>query len=62
MKLSDLSATGRAIDPRYPTNLAIVLLVLVVTVVGTVWRLFSGGTLLESVLGAIGAGLVVFLT
>ena len=63
MKLSDFTSLGRIpIDPRYPTNLAIGALSLVVTIAGTLWRLLSGLALLESALWGIGAGLVVFLT
>jgi hypothetical protein len=63
MKLSDFTSLGRVpFDPRYPTNLAIGALSLVVTIAGTLWRLLSGLALLESALWGIGAGLVVFLT
>ena len=63
MKLSDLTSLGRIpIDPRYPTNIAIAALALVVTIAGTLWRLLSGLALLESALWGIGVGLVVFLT
>ncbi len=62
MKVSDFTALGRTIDPRYPTNLAVAILTLVVAIAGTVWRLLSGMALLESVLWGIGAGFVLFLT
>jgi hypothetical protein len=62
MKMSDILATGRPIDPTYPTNLAIVLLSVVVTVAGTIWQLVSGGALLESVLWGIGVSIALFLT
>ena len=62
MKMSDITALGRAIDPRYPTNLAIAVLALVVAIGGTAWRLVTGLPLLESALWGIGAGFVLFLT
>jgi hypothetical protein len=63
VKLSDVTALGRTpIDPRYPTNIAIAVLALGVTIAGTVIRLLSGGALLESALWGIGAGFVLFLT
>lgn len=62
MKLSDVTTLGRPIDPRYPTNLAIAVLALVVATGGTVWRLITGLSFLESTLWGIGAGLVLFLT
>jgi len=63
MKLGDFTSLGRIpIDPRYPTNIAIAALALVVTIAGTLWRLLSGLALLESALAGIGVGLVVFLT
>jgi hypothetical protein len=63
MKLTDITALGRTpIDPRYPTNLAIAALTLVVAIAGAFLRLLSGAALLESAQWGIGAGLVVFLT
>jgi hypothetical protein len=62
MKMSDITATGRSIDPTYPSNLAIVLLSMVLTVAGTVWRWVSGGALLEGASWGIGAGIAIFLT
>ena len=63
MKLSDVTALGRTpIDPSYPTNIAIAVLALGVTIGGTIIRLLPGGELLESALWGIGAGFVLFLT
>ncbi len=63
MKLSDVTALGRTpIDPSYPTNIAIAVLALGVTIAGTIIRLISGGALLESALWGIGAGFTLFLT
>ena len=63
MQLSDLTALGRVpIDPRYPTNLAIAAISLLVVVAGAIWQLVLGTALLESVLWGIGAGFLPFLT
>ena len=62
MRISDITALGRSIDPRYPTNLAIAVSVVVVVIAGAMWRLISGAALLESALWGIGAGFVLFLT
>ncbi len=62
MKISDITALGRPLDPRYPTNRAIAVLALVVAIAGTILGLLSGAGLLDSALWGIGAGLVVFLT
>jgi uncharacterized membrane protein YjjP (DUF1212 family) len=62
MRLRDITALGRPIDPRFPTNRAIAVLALVVAIAGTFFRLLSGAALLESALWGMGAGLVVFLT
>jgi hypothetical protein len=64
MKMSDVTACGRPVDPTYPTNLAIVLLSMIVTIAATVWRLvtISSGSLVESALWGVGAGIAVFLT
>jgi hypothetical protein len=63
MRLTDFTALGRTpVDPRYPTNLAIAALTLVVTIAGAALRLVSGAALLESALWGIEAGLVLFLT
>jgi len=62
LRIQDITALGRPIDPSYPTNRAIAILTLVVAVAGTAWRLLSGGALLESVLWGIGGGFGLFLT
>jgi hypothetical protein len=62
MKIRDVLAVGRVIDPTYPTNLAIVLLSMVASVAGTIWHLVSGGALLDSALWGIAAGFVLSLT
>jgi len=62
MRLRDITALGRPIDPRFPTNRAIVVPALVVAIAGTLFRLLSGAALLESALWGMGAGFVVFLT
>jgi hypothetical protein len=62
MKMTDITALGRSIDPRYPTVRAIMLLAVAVAGAGALLHLLSGTSLLESVGWAIGAGLVLFLT
>jgi hypothetical protein len=62
MRIRDITALGRPIDPRYPTNLAIAVLSVVVAIAGAIWRLISGAALLESAQWGIGAGFVLFLT
>jgi hypothetical protein len=62
MRVSDVTALARPIDPSYPTNRAIVVLALVVAIAGAILRLLSGAALLESALWGSGAGLVLFLT
>jgi hypothetical protein len=62
MKMGDVTALARPIDPSYPTNRAIAVLALVVAIAGAILRLLSGAALLESSLWGIGAGFVLFLT
>ena len=63
MKLNDGTVPGRTpVDPSYPTTLAIAALALVATVGGAIGHLFSGATLLETILWGIGAGFLPFLT
>ncbi|MFN2240808.1 MAG: hypothetical protein ACK2U2_00885, partial [Anaerolineae bacterium] len=62
MKLSDITAVGRSLDPRYPTNLAIGLLSLVFGAVGAAANVLSGVHMLESALWGIGAAFAVFLS
>ncbi len=62
MKLNDITAFGRAIDPNYPTNRAIVALAVIVAVAGALLQLLSGAVWLEAALWGIGAGFAVFLT
>jgi hypothetical protein len=62
MRLSDITVLGRSLDPRYPPNLAIGALSLVVGAAGVAANLLSGGALREGVLWGIGAGFGVFLT
>lgn len=61
MKLSDVTALGRAIDLNYPSNRAIALLSAGAVVAGATYRLLAGELLLDSALWGIGAGLAVFL-
>lgn len=61
MELTDLTAIGRPLDPRYPTNLVIAVLTLLVIVAGAAWHWLAGAALLEGALWGIAAGLVAFL-
>lgn len=62
MKLHDVTALGRPIDPAYRTNRAIAALSLVVLVAAILVRLAGGAAVLEGVVWGTSAGLVVFLT
>lgn len=61
MRLSDLTAVGRLVDPRYPSNLAIAILTVLTTVGATACRWVAGSTLVDGALWGIGAGLAIFL-
>jgi hypothetical protein len=60
--VSKLTTIGRTIDPSYPTNRAIVILTILVTVGGAIFQFLSGGEWGDSVLWGVNAGLSVFLT
>lgn len=62
MKMTDITALGRSIDPRYPTVRAIMLLAAAVAGAGGLLHLVSGASLPESVTWAINAGMILFLT
>jgi hypothetical protein len=62
MRLTDITALARPIDPNYPTNRAIALLALVVMVVGAILQWVGGAPLLESAGWGVSAGLSVFLS
>jgi len=61
MRLADITALGRAIDLRYPTNRVIAVLALAVMVAGTGIRLLMDMAWLDSVRWGVIAGLAVFL-
>jgi hypothetical protein len=61
MRLSDITTVGRPLAPRYPTNLAIGVLSLVVGAAAAVATLLSGADLLESAMRGVGAGFAVLL-
>jgi hypothetical protein len=61
VKLTDISAVPRAIDPRHPTNVAIFLLALVVGAGGTLAHYLAGSSWLESLLWGAGAGVAVVI-
>lgn len=61
MRLSDVTAIGRAVDPRYPSNVAIAILALLATVGAAAWRWLDGATLVDAAVWGISAGLSLFL-
>lgn len=61
LKMTDVTALGRPIDPRYPTNRAIVLLSLTVVPAGAITWIIRGASFLDSIAWGVGAGLSVFL-
>jgi hypothetical protein len=61
MRMTDITALARPLDPHYPTNSAIALLTIVVIVGGTILQLMVGLGLTRSISWGITAGLAVFL-
>ena len=61
MKITRITSVGRPIDPNYPTNRAIVIWALVVTVAGAILQVLGGEGWIPGGLWGIGAGLAVFL-
>jgi len=61
MKITRITAIGRPIDPSYPTNLAISIWALVVTLVATILQVLAGEGWLPGALQGVNAGLAVFL-
>jgi hypothetical protein len=61
MKMTDITAIGRPIDPDYPTNRAIAIVTLMAMVVGALWKGLSGTAWGASVMWGVQAGLTVFL-
>lgn len=60
MRLTDITAIGRLPDPRYPTNLAIILVGLAVGAVGAATRWLTGDGWLAALQWGAGAGLALF--
>jgi len=56
-----LSTIGRPIDPNYPTNRLIVVVTILYTVAGAVFRWVSGAGFFEGAFRGAGAGVAVFL-
>jgi len=61
VKITDITAVGRPIDPEYPTNRAIALITLVIMAGGALWRGLSGTAWRASAMWGVQAGLTVFL-
>jgi hypothetical protein len=61
MRWTDLTAVVRPVDPRYPTNLAIAILTVLVGAGAAACQWVGGATFLDGALWGIGAGLAIFL-
>jgi hypothetical protein len=61
MQFTDFTTLGRPIDPRYPTNVAISIVSVVVAAGGAVYRIVVGDPWLDGILWGVGAALAVFL-
>lgn len=62
MKISDYSSLARVVDPRYPTNLAILILSALTGGVLFLYCFFQTNDLQSSIIAAVTVGLTVFLT
>jgi hypothetical protein len=62
MKISDITSLGRVIDPRYPTNLAILLISILAGGVVFGLSISTGEDFLASIIAAFPLGISVFLT
>ena len=60
MQLTRFTSVARLLDPRYATNLAIILLAGGIGIVATLLQLSIGSSLIESLLWGIGAAAAVF--
>jgi len=61
MRITDITAIARPIDPAYPTNRAIAAFALAAVLGGTVFQLLAGSGWSQSALWGIGVGFAVFL-
>lgn len=61
VRMTDITAVARPIDPNYPTNRAIALLAMLVMVGAAISRLVSGVALIQGALWGVSGGLAVFL-
>jgi len=61
MKLKDVSAILRVLDPRYPTNLAIIVLSTVVGAAALLYQLVAGMSFFDSLVWSVGASFTVGL-
>lgn len=57
-----VSGLARPVDPRYPTNKALAILLPVLLVAGAGWTWWSGGSIVEVLLAGLNLALVGFLT
>ncbi len=62
MKISDFTSLARVVDPRYPTNLAILILSTLAGGVLFLYKIYQGVDLSSSIISAIALSLTVFLT
>jgi len=61
-KLAEFTHIGRMIDPRYPTNLAILIWCTIVGALMLGFRLVSDAEIVQAILDSVMAGITVFMT
>ncbi len=62
MKISSFTSLARVVDPRYPTNLAILILSTVIGGAQFVFKIYQGTDPFDSIAAALPLALTVFLT
>jgi hypothetical protein len=60
--MSDITSLGRLPDPRYSTNLAIMVFAFVFAIAGAILQFLQGAALPASINWGVGAGFALFLT
>ena len=59
--MSNFTSIGRPVDPRYPTNMAISIIMAITTLAMFVFQLFTGTNFVQAGIQGIMAGLTIFL-